>query len=133
MRLVPDQDYREVARLFEDYFRSLAPAGVRVEVRYLHGGSPYLSPSHLVGYQAAEEALEQTFGRKPVPFYSGGSIPIISDFEEVLGLKSILMGFGLEEDGIHSPNESYAVRNFERGIETISHFYRIFAEKMKRQ
>ncbi len=127
MRLVPDQDYHKVAELFERCFRQLAPPSVTVEARFLHGGAPYVSPTDLPAYRAAAEAVEETFGRKPLPFYSGGSIPIISTFEKELGLKSILLGFGLEKDAIHSPNESYALENFYRGIETIAAFYRKYA------
>lgn len=129
MRLVPYQDYRKVAQLFEEYFRSLAPDGVRVEVKALHGGQPYVAPTDLPAYHAAEQAMQDTFGKKPLPFYSGGSIPIISGFENILGIKSILMGFGLDIDAIHSPNESYGLDNFYRGIETICLFYRYFAQK----
>ena len=96
---------------------------VKVRVKMLHGGAPYVSPTDLPAYRAASAAFEQTFGRKPVPFYSGGSIPVISVFEKELGVKSILMGFGLDEDAIHSPNESYPLANFYRGIETIVRFY----------
>ena len=129
MRLVPYQDHIKVAELFEAYFRSLAPEGVRVEVKALHGGQPYVSPTDLPAYHAAEQAMTDTFGKKPLPFYSGGSIPIISGFENILGIKSILMGFGLDTDAIHSPNESYGLENFFRGIETICLFYRYFAQK----
>lgn len=128
MRLVPNQDYRKIAELFEKHFRAIAPASVRVDVKYLHGGSPYVSPTDLPAYRAASQAVEMTFGRKPLPFYSGGSIPIISTFEEVLGLKSILLGFGLDKDAIHSPDESYALENFYRGIETIVYFFDRFAK-----
>ena len=128
MRLVPHQDYRKIAVLFENYFRSIAPESVRVEVKALHGGQPYVSPTDLPAYYAAEKAMEETFGKTPLPFYSGGSIPIISGFESILGTKSILMGFGLDRDAIHSPNESYGLDNFYRGIETIALFYRYFAE-----
>ena len=132
MRLVPNQDFRKIAVLFEEYFRSLAPAGVRVQVQALHGGQPYVAPSDLPAYHAAEKAMEDTFGKKPLPFYSGGSIPIISGFESILGIKSILMGFGLDRDAIHSPNESYGLDNFYRGIETITLFYKYFAELQRK-
>lgn len=131
MRLVPNQDHEKIAVLFENYFRSIAPESVRVEVQALHGGQPYVSPTDLPAYHAAERAMEETFGKKPLPFYSGGSIPIISGFESILGPKSILMGFGLERDAIHSPNESYGLENFYRGIETIALFYKHFAELQK--
>ncbi len=128
MRLVPNQDSERVDQLFEDYFKSIAPAGVKVVVRSLHGGQGYVSPIDTAAYQAASKAVEETFGKKPVPFRSGGSIPIVSDFEEVLGVKSILLGFGLESDAIHSPNENYPLDNFFRGIETIPYFYKYFSE-----
>lgn len=131
MRLVPNQNHEKIAVLFENYFRSIAPESVRVEVQALHGGQPYVSPTDLPAYHAAERAMEETFGKKPLPFYSGGSIPIISGFESILGTKSILMGFGLERDAIHSPNESYGLENFYRGIETIALFYKHFAELQK--
>ncbi len=129
MRLVPDQDYTEIARLFEEHFRSIAPESVKVKVKFLHGGQPYLCPGDIPAYKAASRAIEKTFGRSPLPFYSGGSIPIISTFERVLGLKSLLMGFGLDRDAIHSPNESYALENFYRGIETIIEFYNQYTKK----
>ena len=127
MRLVPDQDYVQIGKLFEKHFKAIAPKSVKVKVRTLHGGAPYVSPTDLPAYKAAAKALEETFGKKPLPYYSGGSIPIISGFEKILGLKSILMGFGLDRDAIHSPNESYGLDNFYRGIETIILFYKYFA------
>ena len=128
MRLVPDQDYVKIGKLFEKHFKAIAPKSVKVKVRTLHGGAPYVSPTDLPAYKAAAKALEETFGKKPLPYYSGGSIPIISGFEKILGLKSILMGFGLDRDAIHSPNESYGLDNFYRGIETITLFYKYFAQ-----
>lgn len=128
MRLVPDQDYVQIGKLFEKHFKAIAPKSVKVKVRTLHGGAPYVSPTDLPAYKAAAKALEETFGKKPLPYYSGGSIPIISGFEKILGLKSILMGFGLDRDAIHSPNESYGLDNFYRGIETIVLFYKYFAQ-----
>ena len=127
MRLVPGQDFHKIGELFAAYFRDIAPRSVKVRVKVLHGGAPYVSPTDLPAYRAASAAFEQTFGRKPVPFYSGGSIPVISVFEKELGVKSILMGFGLDEDAIHSPNESYPLANFYRGIETIVRFYANYA------
>lgn len=127
MRLVPNQDYVKIGKLFEKHFKAIAPKSVKVKVRALHGGAPYVSPTDLPAYKAAAKAVEETFGKKPLPYYSGGSIPIISEFEKVLGVKSILMGFGLDRDAIHSPNESYGVENFNRGIETIVLFYKHFA------
>lgn len=128
MRLVPDQNWEHIAELFTAYVRKIAPAGVTVEVKKLHGGQPYVSPTDLKAYKAAEQAVTDTFGRAPLPFYSGGSIPIVSGFESILGMKSILLGFGLSRDAIHSPNESYGLENFYRGIETIVRFYRRFTE-----
>jgi acetylornithine deacetylase/succinyl-diaminopimelate desuccinylase-like protein len=128
MRLVPNQDSARVDKLFEKHFRSIAPEGVRVDVRSLHGGQGYVAPTDTVAYQAASKAMEKTFGRKPIPTKSGGSIPIISDFEEVLGIKTILMGFGLESDAIHSPNENYPLYHFYKGIETIPYFFKYYTE-----
>jgi acetylornithine deacetylase/succinyl-diaminopimelate desuccinylase-like protein len=131
MRLVPHQRSKNIDRLFEEYFKSIAPPGVKVKVKSLHGGEGYVSPTDTVAYQAASKAIEKTFGKKPIPTRSGGSIPIISDFEEVLGIKSILIGFGLESDAIHSPNENYPLENFFRGIETIPWFYSYYTEMNK--
>ena len=131
MRLVPNQDSASVDKLFENHFRSIAPEGVRVDVRSLHGGQGYVAPTDTVAYKAASKAMEKTFDRKPVPTRSGGSIPIISDFEEVLGIKTILMGFGLESDAIHSPNENYRLDHFYKGIETIPYFFKYYAEMNK--
>lgn len=128
MRLVPDQDYREISKLFERHFKAIAPKSVKVRVKSLHGGMPYVAPTDMPAYRAAERAVKETFGKKPLPFYSGGSIPIISGFEQILGIKSLLIGFGLAEDAIHSPNESYGLEQFYRGIETIPLFYKYFAE-----
>jgi len=128
MRLVPDQDYRKVAKLFERHFRKIAPRSVRVEVKFLHGGMPYVAPTDMPAYQAAAKAVRETFGKRPLPFYSGGSIPIVSGFEEILGTKSLLLGFGLSRDAIHSPNESYGLDQFYRGLETIPLFYKYFAQ-----
>lgn len=131
MRLVPNQNHHRIAELFQKHFEAQAPDCVKVEVQDLHGGQGYVSPIDLPAYKAADKAYTQTFGKKPVPVRSGGSIPIISTFEEVLGTKSILMGFGLESDAIHSPNENYPLFNFYKGIETISWFYKYFTEEMK--
>jgi acetylornithine deacetylase/succinyl-diaminopimelate desuccinylase-like protein len=129
-RLVPNQNHKKIARLFEDYFVSIAPKSVKVKVKTLHGGQAYVCPIDLPAYKAAEKAFEQVYGKKPVPTRSGGSIPIISTFEEILGIKSILMGFGLESDAIHSPNENYPLDNFYKGIETITWFYQFFAQEV---
>jgi len=131
MRLVPNQKSKKIDKLFEDHFKSIAPPGVNVSVKSLHGGEGYVSPTDIPAYQAASQACLDTFGKKPIPTRSGGSIPIISLFEEVLNVKSILMGFGLESDAIHSPNENYPLYNFYKGIETIPLFYKYYVELMK--
>ncbi len=128
MRLVPNQDYCKIAKLFEKHFRKMAPKSVRVDVKFLHGGMPYVAPTDMPAYKAAERAVTEAFGRRPLPFYSGGSIPIISGFESILGIKSLLLGFGLAEDAIHSPNESYGLEQFYKGLETIPLFYKYFAQ-----
>ncbi|MBN2777745.1 MAG: dipeptidase [Bacteroidales bacterium] len=130
-RLVPNQDNQKIAVMFKEYFEAIAPDYVKVEVTPLHGGQGYVCPIDLPAYKAAEKAYQDVFGKRPVPVRSGGSIPIISTFEEVLGIKSVLMGFGLESDAIHSPNENYPVENFINGIKTIPLFYKYFAEMMK--
>jgi len=132
MRLVPNQDHKKIAKLFEEHFKAIAPKSVKVKVTELHGGQGYVCPIDLPAYQAAEKAFTDTFGTKPVPYRSGGSIPIISTFENVLGTKSILMGFGLEADAIHSPNENYPLKQFYKGIETLPRFYKYFAEMAKK-
>jgi acetylornithine deacetylase/succinyl-diaminopimelate desuccinylase-like protein len=126
-RLVPIQDYKEIASLVKDYFEKIAPPSVKVKVSYLHGGNAYVCPVDIPAYKAAEKAYTKVYGIPPVPVRSGGSIPIISTFEEILGQKSVLMGFGLESDAIHSPNENYPVEQFLKGIETIAWFYYYFA------
>ncbi len=128
MRLVPNQDHKKISKLFEDHFKAIAPPYVKVKVTALHGGQGYVSPTDMPAYKAAEKAYEKAFGKIPVPVRSGGSIPIISTFEEKLGIKSILMGFGLESDAIHSPNENFPLGQFFKGIETIVYFYQFFAE-----
>ncbi len=127
MRLVPNQNSEKIAELFKEHFISIAPEGVKVNVEYLHGGQAYVSPIDSMEYIAASKAMEEAFGKKPIPVRSGGSIPIISTFEKVLGIKSILMGFGLDSDAIHSPNENYPLLNFFKGIETITLFYKHYA------
>ncbi|TFV95844.1 dipeptidase [Algoriphagus kandeliae] len=126
MRLVPDQDWKEIAKLFEDYFKSLAPASVKVKVRSHHGGSPAVVSDTSVGYRAAEAAMEETFGKRPIPTREGGSIPIVALFQKELGSDPILFGFGLDTDALHSPNEHYGVQNYFIGIETIAAFFRHF-------
>lgn len=129
MRLVPHQDDDEITALFTDYFNSIAPKSVRVKVKPHHGATPYVMPIEIPEYEAASEAITKAFGKAPVPVRAGGSIPIVALFEEVLGLKSILLGFGLDTDAIHSPNEHYGIENFLKGIETISYFYQNYAQK----
>ena len=133
MRLVPNQDYMKIAELFKAHFESLAPAYVSVKVTPLHGGQGYVSPIDSPAYKAAQRAVEESFGLAPVPFRSGGSIPIISTFEQVLGVKSILMGFGLESDAIHSPNENFPLSSFYKGIETVPLFYKYFVEEYSKK
>ncbi len=131
MRLVPDQDHHEITRLFTEHFEAIAPIGVKVKVTPHHGGTPYVTPIDSIGYLAAEKALETTFQKKPVPQRGGGSIPIVALFESVLGIKSVLMGFGLDSDAIHSPNEHYGLFNYYKGIETIPYFFKYYTELAK--
>ncbi|MFH6602469.1 dipeptidase [Maribacter algicola] len=128
MRLVPHQDWQEITRLFTEHFENIAPKGVKVKVTPHHGGQGYVTPIDTIGYRAASRAYETTFGKKPIPQRSGGSIPIVSLFEKELGSKTILMGFGLDSDAIHSPNEHFGIWNYLKGIETIPHFYHFFTE-----
>jgi len=130
MRLVPNQDSGKIDQLFIDHMKKIAPRGTKVEVKSLHGGQGYITPIEFPAYRAACRAIEESFGKQPIPVRSGGSIPIVSDFEEVLGIKSILMGFGLDSDAIHSPNENFPLFNFYKGIETIPLFYKYFAAEM---
>ncbi len=130
-RLVPNQDHEKIADMFKKHFESIAPKSVKVEVTSLHGGQGYVCPIDLPAYKAAEKAYDDIYGIKPVPVRSGGSIPIISTFEKVLETKSVLMGFGLESDAIHSPNENFPLIQFFNGINTIPYFYKYFAEMMK--
>ncbi len=129
-RLVPNQNNEKIARMFKEHFEKIAPDYVKVNVNFLHGGQAYVCPIDLPAYEAAEKAYEETYNRKPVPVRSGGSIPIISEFEKILGIKSVLMGFGLESDAIHSPNENYPLEQFYNGINTIPYFYKYYAEIM---
>lgn len=126
MRLVPDQDWREIAELFETYFKSIAPKSVKVKVKAHHGGAPAVVSDSSIGYQAAEAAMEETFGKRPIPTREGGSIPIVALFQKELGSDPILFGFGLDTDALHSPNEHYGVNNYFIGIETIAAFFRHF-------
>ena len=127
MRLVPNQDSEQITALFTRHFEAIAPPSVKVKVTPMHGGEAAVTPTDSAAYQAASAAMEATFGRKPVPFRGGGSIPIVSSFERILGLKTVLMGFGLDSDAIHSPNEHYGVFNYFKGIETIPLFHEHFA------
>ena len=131
MRLVPNQDWKEITELFKAHFESIAPAGVTVKVTPHHGGQGYVTPIDNIAYQAAEKAYEKTFGKTPIPQRSGGSIPIVALFEKELKSKTILMGFGLDSDAIHSPNEHFGVWNYLKGIETIPYFYEYFTEMSK--
>ncbi len=131
MRLVPDQDPEEITQLFKTHFEGIAPGSVKVAVHPHHGGEAAVTPIDSIGYQAASLAYETTFGKKPIPVRSGGSIPIIAMFEKILGLKTIMMGFGLDSDAIHSPNEHYGIFNYNKGIETIPYFYKNFTELSK--
>ncbi|MBI1836185.1 MAG: dipeptidase [Flavobacteriia bacterium] len=128
MRLVPNQVPSEITELFTNYFNSIAPVGVRVKVTPHHGGDAAVTPIDSIGYEAASKACETTFGKKAIPVRSGGSIPIVSMFEKELGLKTVLLGFGLDSDAIHSPNEHFGLFNFYKGIETIPYFYKYFTE-----
>ena len=128
MRLVPNQDHHEITALFKTHFESIAPEGVRVKVTPHHGGQGYVTPIDNIGYQAASKAYFDTFGKNPIPQRGGGSIPIVALFEEHLKSKTILMGFGLNSDAIHSPNEHYGVFNYLKGIETIPLFYKYFVD-----
>ncbi|PIB33635.1 peptidase dimerization domain protein [Gaetbulibacter sp. 5U11] len=131
MRLVPNQDWENITELFKKHFESIAPKGVKVKVTPHHGGQGYVTPIDSVGYQAASKAYLETFGKTPIPQRSGGSIPIVSLFEQELKSKTILMGFGLDSDAIHSPNEHFGVWNYLKGIETIPYFYKYFTEMHK--
>ena len=131
MRLVPDQNSDEITELFKKHFESIAPKSVKVTVKPHHGGQPAVTPTNFIGYQAASKAIEEAFGKVPIPTRDGGSIPIVAMFEQELGLKTILMGFGLDSDAIHSPNEHFGVQNYFKGIETIPLFYKHFTEMSK--
>lgn len=127
MRLVPNQKSEEITRLFSEHFKRIAPPYVKVEVRPHHGGEAYVTDTQGKAYQAAAAAMEATFGKRPIPTRGGGSIPIVALFEKELGLKSVLMGFGLDSDALHSPNEHYGVFNYFKGIETIPQFFHHFS------
>ncbi|HYG51390.1 MAG TPA: dipeptidase [Flavobacteriales bacterium] len=131
MRLVPNQVSSEITELFQKYFTSIAPKSVKVVVRPHHGGEPVVVSTESAAYKAASKAMEETFGKKPIPTRGGGSIPIVALFKSVLGLDSVLFGFGLDSDAIHSPNEHYGLFNYYKGIETIPLFYKYYTENSK--
>jgi acetylornithine deacetylase/succinyl-diaminopimelate desuccinylase-like protein len=131
MRLVPHQNNDKITALFQKHFESIAPKSVKVKVIPHHGGNPVVTPTDTVAYKAAAKAMETTFGKTPIPAREGGSIPIVALFENVLGLKSILMGFGLDSDAIHSPNEHFGIFNYLKGIETIPYFFQYYAKSGK--
>ncbi|WP_293946374.1 MULTISPECIES: dipeptidase [unclassified Sphingobacterium] len=131
MRLVPNQNSERITELFKKHFEGIAPNYVKVQVKPHHGGEPVVTPTDSVAYKAAEKALHDAFGVKPVPTRGGGSIPIVALFEEVLGLKTVLLGFGLDSDNLHSPNEKYGIENYLMGISTIPLFHKYYAELSK--
>jgi len=131
MRLVPNQETEEITELFTKHFESIAPKGVKVKVTPHHGGQGYVTPIDNIGYKAANKAYTETFGKPAIPQRSGGSIPIVALFEKELKSKTILMGFGLDSDAIHSPNEHFGIFNYLKGIETIPLFYKYFVEMNK--
>jgi acetylornithine deacetylase/succinyl-diaminopimelate desuccinylase-like protein len=131
MRLVPNQTSDEITEKFTKHFNAIAPKGVSVKITPHHGAEPVVTPIDSVAYQAASNAYEDTFGRKPIPTRGGGSIPIVAMFKDKLGLDSVMMGFGLDSDAIHSPDEHFGVFNYMRGIETIPLFYKYYAELSK--
>lgn len=132
MRLVPNQDWVKISDLFKAHIEKIAPKSVKVKVTAHHGGSPYVTPTDHLAFKAASQAIAATFGKEPIPVRGGGSIPIVALFEKVLGLKTVLMGFGLDSDNLHSPNEKYDLANFYKGIETIPYFHQFFAEGSKK-
>ncbi|HEY8689260.1 MAG TPA: dipeptidase [Chitinophagaceae bacterium] len=127
-RLVPNQSSEKMTKMLLDYFKSIAPASVTVNAFEHHGGEPYMTPIDSNAYKAAAKAMETTFGKKPIPVRGGGSIPICSLFEKELGIKVVFLGFGLDSDNLHSPNEKFDLANFYKGIETIPYFHKYFAE-----
>jgi len=128
MRLVPNQHPDKITKLFTDHFMKIAPPGVTVEVRPHHGGFPAVTPTNTIEYKAASKAMKDTYGKVPIPVRGGGSIPIVAMFEKVFGVKSVMMGFGLDSDDIHSPNEHYGLFNYYKGIETIPLFFKYYSE-----
>jgi len=131
MRLVPNQQSDKITKLFKDYFESIAPKSVKVKVTPHHGGEPVVTPTDSIAYKAAQKAILESFGKEPIPTRGGGSIPIVALFEKELGIKTVLMGFGLDSDNLHSPNEKFDIANFYKGIETIPLFHKYFAELSK--
>lgn len=131
MRLVPNQQSDKVTKLFKDYFESIAPKSVKVKVTPHHGGEPVVTPTDSIAYKAAQRAILESFGKEPIPTRGGGSIPIVALFEKELGIKTVLMGFGLDSDNLHSPNEKFDIANFYKGIETIPLFHKYFTELSK--
>ncbi len=131
MRLVPNMTSEKIQQLFEDHFKKIAPKSVKVKVTPHHGGEPVVVSTTSVAYLAAAKAMEETFGKKPIPTRGGGSIPIVALFKSVLGLDSVLFGFGLDSDALHSPNEHYGIFNYYKGIETIPLFYRNYVAMSK--
>ena len=131
MRLVPNQQSDKITKLFKEHFESIAPKNVKVKVTPHHGGEPVVTPTSSIAFKAAERAIEESFGKKPIPTRGGGSIPIVSLFERELGIKTVLMGFGLDSDNLHSPNEKFDIANYYKGIETIPLFHKYFAEMSK--
>ncbi len=131
MRLVPNQDPDKITALFTEHIKSIAPPSVKVKVTPHHGGHPAVTPTDTIEYKAASKAMEKSFGKAPLPQRSGGSIPIVALFESVLGVKTVLLGFGLDSDAIHSPNEHYGLFNFYKGIETIPYYFMYYAEMKK--
>jgi len=122
-RLVPHQEHEKISQLVVDYFKKVAPKTVKIDIQPLHGGEAYVCPITLPAYKAAERAFEKVFGKRPLPVRRGGSIGIISTFEKTLGIKTVLMGFGLESDAIHSPNENFPIDMFRKGVETVVNFH----------
>ncbi len=131
MRLVPNQTSDEITELFSKHFKAIAPPSVKVDVKPHHGGEPVVIPTDTPEYKAAANAMVETFGKEPIPQRGGGSIPIVALFEHVLGVKTVMMGFGLDSDDIHSPNEHYGLFNYYKGIETIPYFYKHYADMKK--
>ena len=130
-RLVPNQQSDKITDILIKHIEKIAPDSVTVKATLHHGGEPYMTPIDSVGYQAASKAIEETFGKSPIPVRGGGSIPICALFEKELGIKIIFMGFGLDSDNLHSPNEKFNVENYYKGIETIPYFHKYFAELSK--